>query len=243
MSGPRNLWQCLCGWKIGNVRMAISDREVAKESGAVKCKGCFKKLYKCKQCRRVFKYKRNFGKHVCGKYACGNHVCKMDKYKLSLDDKHWQDRQVQAELSLGEHARSMPEKMHGCKQCRRLFSCKLHLRQHLFKEHMVVIDSEKIAIMSAKQETEEKPGLDGQVVVSFRKSQRKYHLSAMTYHRSLVISGPKDLWRCRCGRKFGIARVAIADLEVAMQSGAMRCKDCFHTKMWPLSDGKTMVDF
>ena len=35
---------------------------------------------------------------------------------LDEDDKHWQDGQVQAELSLGEHARSMPEKMHGCKQ-------------------------------------------------------------------------------------------------------------------------------
>ena len=132
-----------------------------------------------------------------------------------------------SEVSLGKHAWEKHDKMKECKQCRRVFSCKLHLRQHLFKEHMVVIDSEKIAIIFAKQETEKEPGLDGQVVVSLKKSPRKYHLSSMTDHRSQVMSGPKDLWRCRCGWKFGIARVAIADLEVAMQIGAMKCKHCF----------------
>ena len=53
-----------------------------------------------------------------------------------------------------KHVCKKRDEMHECKKCGRVFSCKLHLNRHLFKEHMVVIDSEKIAIISAKQETE-----------------------------------------------------------------------------------------
>ena len=95
---------------------------------------------------------------------------------------------------------------------------------------MVVIDRDQIARTSDEKETEKELGLNGQVVVSPQESHGKDHLLSTTYHRSLVYSGPRDLWYFRCGRKVGNAQVAVADLEVAKQSGAKQCKDCFTTE-------------
>ena len=107
---------------------------------------------------------------------------------------------------------------------------------------MVVIDvveNENIVMISAEEETEKEQRPNDQVVVSLQSA-------FMTYHRSLVMSGQRDLWRCQCGWRFGNTRVAIAAREVAKQSGANQCKLCFKTTAWPCNickQKKPRLDF
>ena len=197
MSGSSDLWRCCCGWYFGNAQVAMADLEVAKQSSALPCRnGCFN-MYECKkvfQCKQV---------HECK--PCGKVFKSKYHFDTHMYNKHRNDA-----------------KMNECKKCGQVFLSQFRLRQHLLREHVVAIDNDGIAMISAKKETEKERDLDGLVVVSLCLKRKR------RYHQPLVMSGPSDLWRCCCNWKFGNAQVAIADLEVAKQIGAMKCSGgCF----------------
>ena len=97
-------------------------------------------MHECKKCRRGFSCKNRLRRHVIKKHN-------LFKKHMAVFDSEQND-------------------MHECKKCGQVFSCKGRLRRHLIKKHMEVIDSKKKAVISAKKDTDEDPGLHGQVVAA-----------------------------------------------------------------------------
>ena len=97
-------------------------------------------MHECKKCRRVFSCKNRLRRHVFKKHN-------RFKKDMAVFDSENND-------------------MHKCKKCRKVFSCEDRLHRHLIRKHMEVIDSKKKAMISAKKDTDEDPGLHGQVVAA-----------------------------------------------------------------------------